>query len=334
MENFKLTWQSHSSTSSTLLVNLLNEQELTDLTLVSGDMKEVKAHQVMLGSVSPVLRKLFKLKSGHHICLYLAGTKQKDLLAMLNFIYVGEATISQDGIDSFFKIAKQFQIKGLANYSILPANAKDLFVTDNDIKDETFASLEDKLDNVEFVQEGPYATKNMIHPHESSDFEVQIELSSVNQDQEVKTSDSASESSMAVDDLRDISTKEDEDQGHSATNLKPLENIKIYKRKVKDHEVERIKPIADGSGNLKYHCDKCTYVSSTKDGLKRHLDFVHEGLKVICDQCSKIYASLSALRRHTAIEHRGKLSTCDMCDYQSKSSDSLKNHKLKRHSLF
>ena len=92
MEKFNLTWQSHAATSSTLLVNLLNNKELTDVTLVSGDMKELKAHKVILGSVSSVFKELFARKSEQHFCVYLGGTQAEDLQALLNFIYVGEAT--------------------------------------------------------------------------------------------------------------------------------------------------------------------------------------------------------------------------------------------------
>ena len=89
MENFNLQWPFHATTSSTLLVNMLRDQEMTDITLVSGDMKEVTAHKVVLCSVSPVLRKLIKSKSEHNFCLYLGETKIEELQALLNFIYIG-----------------------------------------------------------------------------------------------------------------------------------------------------------------------------------------------------------------------------------------------------
>ena len=111
----------------------------------------------------------------------------------------------------------------------------------------------------------------------------------------------------------------------------PIENIQIYKPKEKNHEIEHIIPFPDGNGGLKYPCNKCPYISSTKNTLKRHLDFTHKKLKCICEECNKVYLSITSLRRHRAIAHRGKMFSCEECNYQCKSSDSFKNHKLKSH---
>lgn len=108
MERFNLTWESHADTSSTLLANLLSEGDLTDVTLVSDDMSELRAHKVILGSVSSVFKQLFARKSDQNFCLYLSGTRTDDLHALMNFIYTGQATVDQSNIDTFFKIAKQF----------------------------------------------------------------------------------------------------------------------------------------------------------------------------------------------------------------------------------
>ena len=111
MEKFNLTWQSHPSTSSKLLFNLLRDNELTDVTIVSGDMKEFKAHKVILGAVSSVFKELFTGKSDNHFCIYLGDTKDEDVQAMLEFIYTGEATVGQSNIDSFFNIAKLLKLR-------------------------------------------------------------------------------------------------------------------------------------------------------------------------------------------------------------------------------
>ena len=134
-------------------------------------------------------------------------------------------------------------------------------------------------------------------------------------------------------DINDTPIKETNNQHDDGlTEAKP---IKLYKHKSKkEHDANRIQPIADGSGKLKFPCDRCNYICSTKDSLKKHLDFIHEGLKVICEECDKVYASLGAMRRHKTIEHKGTRANCGMCDYNTTRREALKTHKLKQHSMW
>ena len=41
--------------------------------------------------------------------------KSEDLMAIIDFVYLGEAKINQENFDNFLSIANEFQIKGLMN---------------------------------------------------------------------------------------------------------------------------------------------------------------------------------------------------------------------------
>ena len=43
----------------------------------------------------------------------MRGLKSKDLVAMIDFLYHGEANVYQENIDSFLAIAEELQLKGL-----------------------------------------------------------------------------------------------------------------------------------------------------------------------------------------------------------------------------
>ena len=45
--------------------------------------------------------------------IYMRGLKSGDLIAMIDFIYFGEANVSQDSLDSFLALAEELQLKGL-----------------------------------------------------------------------------------------------------------------------------------------------------------------------------------------------------------------------------
>ena len=108
--------------------------------------------------------------------------------------------------------------------------------------------------------------------------------------------------------------------------------IKIYKRSKKgDHEADKVIPVPSLFGELIYPCDKCDYSPKIKESLKRHIDFVHNGLKLKCDQCSKLYAGEGKLRRHIRREHSNEIRLCDLCDFVAKTTDQLWYHKSKKH---
>ena len=52
-----------------------------------------------------------------HSFIYTRGSKSEDLLAVVNFLYHGEANVFQDNLDSFLAYAEELQLKGLMGKS-------------------------------------------------------------------------------------------------------------------------------------------------------------------------------------------------------------------------
>ena len=48
-----------------------------------------------------------------HPLIYMRGMKSEDLLAIVDFLYRGEANVFQENLDSFLAIAEELQLKGL-----------------------------------------------------------------------------------------------------------------------------------------------------------------------------------------------------------------------------
>ena len=48
-----------------------------------------------------------------HPLIYMRGVKSDDLLAIVDFLYCGEANICQENLDSFLAMAEELQLKGL-----------------------------------------------------------------------------------------------------------------------------------------------------------------------------------------------------------------------------
>merc|ERR1712105_46059 len=50
---------------------------------------------------------------GSHPLIYIRGVKSKNLTAMVDFFYHGEANVFQENLDSFLVLAEELQLKGL-----------------------------------------------------------------------------------------------------------------------------------------------------------------------------------------------------------------------------
>ena len=48
-----------------------------------------------------------------HLLIYMRGMKSVDLVAIVDFLYCGEANVFQENLDSFLAIAEELQLKGL-----------------------------------------------------------------------------------------------------------------------------------------------------------------------------------------------------------------------------
>ena len=69
--------------------------DLTDVTLVCKDGKQVEAHKVVLASTSPFFMELFK-RYKHPPTPHIVF-----ILAMVEFLYSGDANIDQENLDEF-----------------------------------------------------------------------------------------------------------------------------------------------------------------------------------------------------------------------------------------
>lgn len=101
---------------------LFKSQRFTDVTLVSDDMIPIKAHKFILSGASSVLRRLLMMNQDAKPMLYLKGIKCEDLQAILEFIYLGEASILSERLEDFMRSAEDLDIEELCKSK--PENQK------------------------------------------------------------------------------------------------------------------------------------------------------------------------------------------------------------------
>merc|ERR1712202_31950 len=95
-EMFNLTWNDFEHCASNSFKDLLSQSDFVDVTLVSEDEQEMKAHKVVLSACSPVLKNILVRNPHQHPLIYLTGVKSQELKSLINFMYLGQAEVGQD----------------------------------------------------------------------------------------------------------------------------------------------------------------------------------------------------------------------------------------------
>merc|ERR1712086_74173 len=91
---------------------LRNAGELFDVTLACEN-ETFEAHKVVLSACSPFFRQVFQKTKPNHPFVYLRGVLNKDLQALLEYIYTGETQVPAEDVSRFIATAQDMKIKGL-----------------------------------------------------------------------------------------------------------------------------------------------------------------------------------------------------------------------------
>ena len=125
---------------------LRQNPEFSDVTLVSEDGQEIDAHRVILSSSCPFFLNILRKKLHPHPLLLMMGVHSKDLTAIVDFLYSGQAIVDNENMESFLGLAKKLRLTGLTRteevdvgedddveqFSIADSKGENLFAKDRD----------------------------------------------------------------------------------------------------------------------------------------------------------------------------------------------------------
>lgn len=123
-QQFSLKWHSHCQHLANSFNVLRSEDEfLTDVTLCC-EGKRLRAHKIILSVCSTYFRETFMENPCKHPVVIFKNVKFDDLGNIVEFMYKGEVSISQDSLSSFLHVAEMLQVRGLSeNQEIIPEKA-------------------------------------------------------------------------------------------------------------------------------------------------------------------------------------------------------------------
>ena len=160
-ENYNLMWHSFATHLEQMLFNLREDEKTKDVTLVCDDKVMFRAHSIILMACSPVFSEI--LKDGLNKIIYLRGIKHQEMGSILQFMYLGQATFSQDRMREFLNVSRSLEIKELSKSAEMideeenQDNTETVIIEDNQEpkkgdKAKQTKSFTDSLKDIESVQ--------------------------------------------------------------------------------------------------------------------------------------------------------------------------------------
>merc|ERR1711934_789186 len=115
-EKLRMQWNYFKESVNSAFGKLREDKDYTDVTLACEDGQQLEAHKVILAASSPFFENLLKRNRHSHPLIYMRGLNFEDLSAIIDFLYTGETNIRESYIGTFFAIADELGVKGLASH--------------------------------------------------------------------------------------------------------------------------------------------------------------------------------------------------------------------------
>ena len=318
----KLKWDQFETNTPNTFGKLWNDQDFADVTLATVDDCQIKAHKVILSSCSGFFRNIFLKNPHQNPLLYLKGIRYKELVMLMQFIYLGQCEVEHSELQDFLATGNDLQVGGLME----DVNFKD--IEEPVVENETHNTQEphgsdsnyaDVCDPTQRKSHGKFncnecnyvfGTNNglLYHKrakHEGVRYECdQCEYKATQPSLLTIHKESKHDGVRNVCDLCD----------GSFTN-----NSSLNRHVQSKHE------------GVKYECDQCDHKATHMHHLTIHKRSQHEGVRYDCSQCDSIFADKSYLAKHKKSKHHRVRYDCNQCDTIFTDKFYLAKHKQLKH---
>ena len=113
-DKYTFSWHTYSDHLRDILKELSSDDSFADVTLVTDDKKQMKAHRNILSAGSSVFKDILQINtSNSHPVIYLRGIQHSEMESILQFIYLGEANVLEKRMNEFLTVAKKLTFQNL-----------------------------------------------------------------------------------------------------------------------------------------------------------------------------------------------------------------------------
>merc|ERR1712150_272096 len=262
---YNLSWHQFVDHLRLLSQQFYQEGQYSDVTLVSDDQTQFKAHKIVLNACSPVFKKIIDNNPSQHPLIYLRGIQSYELESILQFMYLGEGRCNYERMGEFIKVAKELEVKDISDGVDMENDAEK--TVDNEV-----VGAGERLEAAgEEIEELAEALTDAAPEYEAE------KTSLINVEKEVtKPKDLFSNTTSTQCPECDV------------VFTKRLYMFRHYKRKHED---------------IRSPCNQCDYKANTKHHLIIHMESQHEGIKYPCNYCDHQATRKNHLKTHVQTKH-------------------------------
>ena len=325
-----LTNKKYKSDNTDYLHKLLDDKDLSDVTLATGDGKQIRSHRIVLCSVSKFLRDIFLRDPHQAIVIYLKGVAHDDLQRILTYIYKGECEVEYENLEAFLELGKELQIKGISDLSMSNNIKENIISPEEKSNAHTKAAIENQIClNKKNVKLDQYKKSE----YEKSTIE---DISFVNSTDQVivRKGNKYIKARCNIDDCNVVLCSKNSLKLHQTSQHNIGEKFQCdqcdYQTAYKDALNIHVGTVHE---NVRYQCEQCDYRATQKSALNIHIRAQHEGVKFTCDMCGKLFRQYSSLIKHIEYKHGERKFKCDECDYLAGQPQHLTSHLLSKHNV-
>ena len=330
-ELFTLSSNDYESRCKDTFSRLWTERDFADVTLATDDDFQISVHRIVLGSCSPLFKRLFSNTHQTHPIVFLQGISKKHLELVLEYIYQGKCHLHQNDLDAFLTTGRELQISDLTQ-EFVPSKGIDGAspgIIDTKEEANTLTTITDSYQPSSPI-DLPVTTNEKVGLHQCKhcDYATRFlhnltkhfNAKHTSQRHECTFCDSKYSQKQTLKEHIESTHEKKEKKSQCQQcdfNAASVNSLRVHTQNF--HEGKR------------YYCPQCHYSAAHSMNLKSHIQIVHEGIRYECNECDFKTTTKKNLKAHIERIHKGIRYDCDECDYKTTRSSNMKAHKKTRH---
>lgn len=111
-----LRWNNYQSNLTAVFDHLLQTESFVDVTLSTDEGQSIKCHKVVLSACSSYFKSLLSDNPSQHPIIILRDIEWSELKFIVDYMYKGQISVSQEEMPSLLKAAEALKIRGLVEF--------------------------------------------------------------------------------------------------------------------------------------------------------------------------------------------------------------------------
>ena len=315
MENVYVNSSNFSANAGKAFSQLWRSEDFSDVTLVTGDKRKIKAHKIVLFSSSNFFRDILTRNIHPNPLLYLKDTLHDQLELLLKFIYQGECEVKTEMLEQFLELGKHLEVRGLVQDQELETGT---VVKENQT---TISKEKAKIKKEEQINSSAKDTPVFSNSKQEGRDEIPDPPLNLPNNQMSCSFCSDEFSERRLLSMHQLNNHEGTWYNCDQCNYKATQHKNLILHKQSKHE------------GVEYLCGQCGFKGIDKASLGKHMGGYHRGKRYFCDHCDYRAKQGGNVKLHIEAKHKGKNYNCGHCDFQTAYKQELPRHIQKIHSI-